>query len=31
VLHEVLHAHLGATPPSDTFPGFEPEHLGLIA
>jgi uncharacterized protein (DUF1501 family) len=30
VLHEVLHAHLGATPPSDTFPGFAPQHLGLI-
>lgn len=30
VLHEVLTAHLGATPPPDTFPGFSPQTLGLI-
>jgi uncharacterized protein (DUF1501 family) len=29
-LHEVLTAHLGARPPADTFPGFEPGALGLF-
>ncbi len=30
VLWEVLRAHLGSAPPADTFPGFEPESLGLL-
>ena len=30
VLWEVLAAHLGQSPPSETFPGFEPNPLGLI-
>ena len=29
-LYEVLTAHLGARPPADTFPGFEPRPLGLF-
>jgi uncharacterized protein (DUF1501 family) len=31
VLAEVLRAHLGAPPPPDTFPGFVPTGLGLVA
>jgi len=30
VLWEVLRAHLGSAPPADTFPGFEPETLGML-
>jgi uncharacterized protein (DUF1501 family) len=30
VLWEVLRAHLGSAPPTDTFPGFEPETLGML-
>jgi len=30
VLWEVLWAHLGETPPADTFPGFVPSSLGLL-
>ncbi len=31
VLHEVLAAHLGQSPPAGTFPGFAPEPLGIVA